>query len=49
MITRGEVELHVECFSEGTEKRQYELRSTIGGNMQWDSVRGEDVKDEQFR
>jgi hypothetical protein len=48
VITGGEVELHVECLSEGAEKRRHELRSMIGGNVRWDCVLGEDVKNEQF-
>src|SRR5437016_905250 len=38
MITGGKMELHVECFSEGTENPGDEFRSTIGGDMFWNSV-----------
>ena len=47
MITGGEVELHVQGFSERTEEPGDEFGPTVGGNMLRNSVFGEHVSNEQ--
>ena len=38
MVSRGEVKLYIESFSERPEEVQDELRSAVGGDMWWYSV-----------
>ena len=47
MITGGEVEFHVEEFSEGSEEGGDELRTPIGGDMLRNAVFGENVNKEK--
>ena len=47
MVSGGEVELHVKCFSERAEKSGYELGALVGGNMFGIAVFGEYVHNEQ--
>ena len=47
MISGGEVELHVQGFSERTEEPGDEFGPTVGGNMLRNSVFGEHVSNEQ--
>jgi len=48
VVARGEVESHVEHFSEGAEEVGYELRATVGGDVRRNSVLREDVEDEEL-
>ena len=48
MITRGEVELHVECHTKCLEEGGHELRALIGGDMQGDSMLGKDIDYKEF-
>ena len=43
MISRSEVELHVECFSKRSEKSRKEFGASVGGYMFRDSVFREHV------
>ena len=47
MVSRGEVELHVKCFSERAEQLGYELGASIRGNMFRNTMFGEHVHNEQ--
>src|ERR1700735_2106742 len=47
MISRCEVESHVECLSEGAEKSRDKLGTTIGSDMFGDTMFGEHVSDEE--
>ena len=44
VVSGGEVESHVQGFSEGTEEVRDELRSAVRGDMTGNSVLGEDVE-----
>ena len=47
MIFRGEVELHVECFSEGLEEAGDEFRTTVRGDVFGNTVLGKHVHNEK--
>ena len=46
MIARGEVNLHIQRLSEGSEEAGDKLGSAVTCNMRWDSVFGEYVDNE---
>ena len=46
VVSGGEVELHVKCFSEGVEKLGNELGTSVGGYMFGDAMLREDMHDE---
>jgi hypothetical protein len=46
MIARGEVNLHVQRLSKGSEEAGNKLGSIVASNMRWDSVLGEYMDDE---
>ena len=48
MVSRGEVELHVKCFSEGAEKLGNELGTSFRGYMFRDAMLREDMHDEYW-
>ena len=48
VVAGGEVESHVERFSEGAEEVRNELRAMVGGDVRWNSVLREDVEDEEL-
>ena len=48
MISRGEMQFHIQSDSERVEEMGDEFRSTIGSDMAWNSVLGEDVKNEEL-
>lgn len=48
MISGGEVEAHVESFTERPEEVRNKLGAPVGGDMGWNSVLGEDVDEEQL-
>ena len=48
MIAGSEMQLHVQSDSEGLEEMGDKFRSVIGSDMAWDSVLGEDVKNEEL-
>ena len=45
MVSGGEVELHVKCFSEGVEKSGNKLRTSVGGYMFGNAMLREDMHD----
>ena len=45
MIYGSEVESHIQCGSEGSEEVRHKFGSMIGGDMAWDTVLGEKMKD----
>ena len=47
MVTGSEVELHVKCFSKGTEKAGDEFGATVRSDMFWNAMFGEHVHNEQ--
>jgi hypothetical protein len=47
MISRSEMELHVEKLAKGAEETGHELRSAVAGGMGRYSVLGEDVNNEK--
>ena len=47
MVSGREVQLHVQCFTEGVEETGYEFGAAVGGDMFGDSVFGEHVHNEQ--
>ena len=46
VVSGGEVELHVKCFSEGAEKSGNELRTLVRGYMFGNAMLREDMHDE---
>ena len=42
------MEGHSECFSEGAEEVGDEFRTSVGGDMGWDSMLGEHVRNEEL-
>ena len=46
VVSGGEVELHVKCFSEGAEKSGNERRTSVGGYMFGNAMLREDMHDE---
>ena len=48
MISGGEVESHSECFSKGVEEVRDEFRTSVGGDVGWDSMLGEHVRNEEL-
>ena len=48
MIAQSEVELHVEGFPEGSEEVRDKFRASVGGDMRWYAVLGEDMKQEEL-
>jgi hypothetical protein len=47
MISGGEVEFHVQCFSQGSEEHGHELGATIGSDMSGYTMLGENISDEE--
>ena len=47
MVTRSEVELHIKCFSEGTEKVGDKFGATVGSDMFQKAMLREHVHNEQ--
>jgi hypothetical protein len=45
MITGGEVELHIQGLTQGSEEMEDELGVPIGGDMSRNSMLGEDMED----
>jgi hypothetical protein len=48
MVARGEVELHVKGLAESSEEARDKLRASVEGDMQGDTVFGEDMHDKEF-
>jgi hypothetical protein len=48
VVSGGEVEFHVQGFSQGAEKGGYELCTPIGGDMRWNSMLGKDMEHKQL-
>ena len=48
MISGSEMQLHVQSDSEQAEEMGKEFGSAIGSNVAWDSVLGEDMKNEEL-
>ena len=48
MISGSEVQFHVQSNSERAEEMGNEFRSTIGSDVAWNSVLGEDMKNEEL-
>ena len=48
MITGSEMQFHVQCDSKGLEEMGDELGSTIGSDVAWNSMLGEDVKNKEL-
>ena len=48
MIVRSEMQFHIQSDSERVEKMSNEFRSTIGSDVAWNSVLGEDMKNEEL-
>ena len=48
MITGSEMQLHIQSNFERAEEMGNEFRSTIGSDVAWNSVLGEDMKDEEL-
>ena len=48
MVSRGEMELHIKCFSKRMEKLGDELGATVGGHMFGNTVFREDMHDEYY-
>ena len=46
VVSRGEVELHVKCFSEGAEKSGNKLETSVRGYMFGNAMLREDMHDE---
>ena len=42
------MESHSECFSKGAEEVRDEFRTSVGGDMGWDSVLGEHMRNEEL-
>ena len=48
MVIGSEMEFHVQGDSKGLEEMGNEFRSTIGSDVTWNSMLGEDVKNEEL-
>src|SRR6266481_1598677 len=48
VVSRGEVQLHVQGGAKGPEELGHEFRPTVGSDMQRDTMLGEDVEDEKL-
>ena len=48
MVSGGEMELHIKCFSERTEKPGDELRIMVGGHVFGNTMFREDMHDEYY-
>ena len=48
MISGSEMQFHVQGDSERVEEMGNEFRSAVGSDMAWNSVLGEDVKNEEL-
>ena len=48
MITGSEMQFHIQSNSERAEEMRDEFRSTVGSDMAWNSVLGEDVKNKEL-
>ena len=46
MISGSEMKFHVQCGSEGPEEVGNKFRATIGGDVAWNTMLGEDVENE---
>lgn len=47
MVSRGEVKVHVESFTKGMEEVGHEFGTSIGGDMRWNPMLGENMEDKQ--
>jgi hypothetical protein len=48
MMSGGEVESDVEGFAKGAEEMRDELQTSVRGNVQWNSMLGEYVEEEEL-
>ena len=48
MVSGGEVQVHVQCFSKRAEEDGNELRPSVGSDVSWYSMLGEDISNEEF-
>ena len=48
VVTGGEVQAHIESFTQGLEEVRDELGALIGGDVDGDSMLGEDMEEEQL-
>jgi len=48
VISRSEVESHVQCISEGPEEVRHKFVSMIRGDMAWDTILGEEVENKEL-
>ena len=48
MISRSEMQFHIQCNSERAEEMGDEFGSAIGSDMAWNSMLREDVKNEEL-
>ena len=46
MISRSEMEFHVQCGSEGPEEVGYKFRAMIRSDVAWNAMLGENVENE---
>src|SRR6266481_9466689 len=49
VVSRGEVQLHVQGSAKGLEELGHKFRPTVGSDMRRDTVLGENVEDEKLR
>ena len=48
MISRGEVEFHVQGFTQGLKEVGDELQTSIGGDVRWNSMFWEHMEDKKL-
>jgi hypothetical protein len=48
VITRGEVEIHIEGLAESSEEARDKLQASVRGDVRENTVFGEDMHDEEF-
>ncbi|KXN87857.1 hypothetical protein AN958_07866 [Leucoagaricus sp. SymC.cos] len=47
VVTRGKMQLHIQCFTKQSEEVQNELGASVRGNMSGDSMLRKDMENEQ--
>jgi hypothetical protein len=48
MVSRGEVELHVQGLFKRTEEMRHKFGTSVGGYMRWNSMLGENMDNEEL-
>ena len=48
VISGGEVQVHIQCFSEGPEEDRNKLGAAVGSNVSWYTMFGKDISNEEF-